>query len=131
MKKYVFSSLLFLLTGLMAMAQTTENKCSGTTCAKCPPECQATRLPDCKEVCTDKEISCAPWKGEVEINGKTYAATARISNSPKGMIATLSIADLKITNEVFTITKTKNNSYSFTPKNNLGFMGTGKIIEVQ
>src|SRR5688572_10129478 len=108
MKKYVFSSLLFLLIGVIATGQTTENKCSGTTCDKCPPECQATRLPDCKEVCTQEGMSCAPWKGEIEINGKFYAATGRISNSSKGMVATLSIADLKITNEVFTIAKTKN-----------------------
>ena len=120
------------MISIMAVAQSTENKCSGTTCAKCPPECQAVRVPDCKAVCSDQTLACTPWKGEIQINGKSYAATGRISNSEKGMTAILSIADLKITNEVFTIAKTKNNSYSFTPKNNLGFVGSsGKIPDVQ
>ena len=133
MKKYVFSSLLFLLIGMVATAQTSENKCTGTTCAKCPPECQAVRVPDCKAVCGDQTLACTPWKGDIEINGKSFAATGRISNTAKGITATLTITDLKITNEVFTIAKTKNNSYSFTPKNNLGFVGTSnvKLPEVQ
>ena len=133
MKKYFFSSLLFLLIGVIATAQTAENKCSGTTCSKCPPECQAVRVPDCKAVCADQTLACTPWKGEIEINGKSYAASGRISNTVKGITATLSIADLKITNEVFSIAKTKNNSYSLTPKNNLGFVGSSnmKLPEVQ
>ena len=122
MKKYVFSSLLFLLIAAVASAQCTQQ----CTKPSCDPSCQFT----CTQVCEKQQILAGtPWQGQVEINGKTYAAKGKVYSTDKGTLASLSIADLKIVNEIFAVSKEKS-SYNFVPKNELGFVAKANDFTV-
>src|SRR5215218_1049434 len=104
MKKYLFSSLLFLLIAGIASAQCTP-QCSKPSC---DPSCQSS----CSQSCEKQQVLAGtPWEGKVEINGKSYAAKGKVYTTNKGTLASLSIADLKIVNEIFAVSKEKS-SYS-------------------
>ena|SRR5215207_9210180 len=126
MKKYVFSSLLFVLMATLASAQCAPT-CTGSNCIKSSTDCQAVCTQTCTSSCIRSQaLAGSSWQGQVEINDKKYAATGKIFHTSKGIMAQLSIADLKITDELFAVAKSKNKNYSFTPKNNLGFVALTK-----
>ena len=114
MKKYLLASILTLalsITGNSLMAQCTPD-CGKPTDCKPDPACPCV----CTEACPEAEnLAGTPWEGNVTINGKSYKATGKIYSSEKGSFARLNIAELKLENEVFAVSKDRKNRYSFTP----------------
>ena len=121
MKQFLVTA---IFTLILAGVNTASAQCSKglPSCVKsdaaCPPCCEPG---SCGSSCSKEVLAAKPWQGNVEINGKAYAASGKVYNTPQGTMASLSIASLQLNNEVFVVTKENEKRLVFKPKKNLGF----------